>query len=148
VLEAVAYRITGDRELSCDIIQDAYVSVLTGRTKFEGRSSLKTYLYRMVINSCIDARKRRSRWSAIQEKLGLMQRAQPQNCYEIKELTRKIFAGISPEYSVPLTLSEVDGMSYREIADILQVSLDAVRTRIFRCREKLKKELLRVGYPL
>jgi RNA polymerase sigma-70 factor, ECF subfamily len=144
----VAYRITGDRELSRDVIQDAYVSVLTGRTNFEGRSSLKTYLYRMVINGCIDAQKRQNRWTAIREKLGLIGRAQPQNAYEIKELTRKIFAGISSEYRIPLALAEVDGMSYREIADILQVSLDAVRTRIFRCREKLKKELLRVGYPL
>ena len=147
-LEAVAYRITGDRETARDTVQDAYVCVLTGKTGFEGRSSLKTFLYRMVINRSIDARKRRGRWNAIQEMLGRRRYTHAHNVYELKELTRKIFSNISPEYRVPLALAEVDGMSYREIAGILQISLDAVRTRIFRCREKLKKELQRTGYPL
>jgi RNA polymerase sigma-70 factor, ECF subfamily len=146
--EAVAYRITGDRELARDVVQEAYLTVLEAGKGFQGRSSLKTYLYRIVINASIDARKRRGRWSAIREMLGRIPKARCRNTYEIKDLTRKLFSGISPEFTVPLILAEVDGMTYREIAETLQVPVDCVRTRIFRCREKLRNKFKRLGLTL
>jgi RNA polymerase sigma-70 factor (ECF subfamily) len=101
---------------------------------------MKTYLYRVVINAAIDAKKRVSRWNAIRELLGRIHRPPLHNSYEIKDLTRKLFAGIPPEFKIPLALAEVNGMSYREIAEILNVSVETVRIRIFRCRHLLKKE--------
>jgi RNA polymerase sigma-70 factor (ECF subfamily) len=62
-----------------------------------------------------------------------------------KELVRKLLCKVPDEFRIPLVLAEVDGMSYAEIAETLHISLNTVRTRIFRAREKFRKELKRMG---
>jgi len=138
----VAYRITNDMETARDVVQDTYLTVLAAGDKFEGASSLKTYLYRIVINKCIDLRRRKTRWYATLEAFFRETVLFHQNTDEDmdnRELVRLLFKEIPDAFRVPLILAEADGMSYEEIAETLGVSLNTVRTRIFRCREKLRE---------
>jgi len=149
VLINVAYRITNDMESAKDIVQDTYLKVLESKDEFKGASSLKTYLYRIVINKCIDAKRRRARWGSLVDLITKESVENSQDALEKAEdkaLVRKILNTIPQKFRVPLILAEVEGMSYAEIADILKLSLNTIRTRIFRCRRKLRKEFEKAGY--
>jgi RNA polymerase sigma-70 factor, ECF subfamily len=65
-----------------------------------------------------------------------------------KEIVRKLLSTIPEKFRIPLVLVEIDGMSYTEIAETLHISLNTTRTRIFRAREKLRKELIDMGWML
>lgn len=144
----VAYRITNDMETAKDVVQDTYLAALEAKMVFAGASSLKTYLYRIVINKCIDLRRRKFRWHEILEAFS----REPVPFYngtdddlDNKELVHLLFKGIPDTFRIPLILAEVDGMSYEEIAATLGISTNTVRTRIFRCREKLRKAFQKTG---
>jgi RNA polymerase sigma-70 factor (ECF subfamily) len=144
----VACRVTNDAELSRDIVQDAYVAVLESAEKFKGASSLKTYLYRIVINRCIDARRRRTRWLSFLDAWRsepARPHVEPGDRMDHQKIVRQLFDGIPDAFRIPLVLAEVDGMKYDEIALTLGVSMNTVRTRIFRCREKLRQAYAKTG---
>jgi RNA polymerase sigma-70 factor (ECF subfamily) len=149
-LVGVAYRITNDVECAKDIVQDTYVAALERTDGFLGLSSLKTYLYRIVINKSIDARRRRGRWQGLLDARSVeIYHAFHNNAEDVNtdaiEFVRTALDKIPETFRIPLVLAEVEGLSYEEIADALQVSLNTVRTRIYRCREKLRKELAKTG---
>jgi RNA polymerase sigma-70 factor (ECF subfamily) len=149
-LVGVAYRITNDVECARDIVQDTYVAALERTDEFLGQSSLKTYLYRIVINKSIDARRRRGRWQGLLDARSVeISRALHDDAGDANtdtiEFVRMALDKITEAFRIPLILAEVEGLSYEEIGDALQMSLNTVRTRIFRCREKLRKELRKTG---
>jgi len=132
-----------------DIVQDAYLKVLESNNEFKGASSLKTYLYRIVINKCIDAKKAKGAMSSLVDLFTKENIQSSQDAFEKAEdkaLIRKLLNAVPQKFRVPLILAEVEGMSYAEIADILKLSLNTIRTRIFRCRRKLRKDLEKAGY--
>ena len=145
----VAARIMNDSEGARDIVQDTYVAVLEKENAFNGCSSLKTYLYGIVINKSIDARRRRERRREVHGVFGRERAAQghdPESDADNRDLVRRLLAEIPDKYRIPLVLAEVDGMSYEEIAETLRISMSAVRTRVFRCREKLRSVLEKNGW--
>ncbi len=148
----VAYRILYDIEAARDIVQDSYIAAIEWTGTFSGKSSPKTWLYRIVINKSIDARRRSQR------RLGLLERyfreevsyghRNPADSADDRDLLRRMLDKMPDAQRIPLLLCDVDGLSYEEIADTLQISLNTVRTRIFRCREKLRKEFQKSGSSL
>jgi RNA polymerase sigma factor (sigma-70 family) len=148
-LIGVAYRITSDMESAKDIVQDTYMSVLKTESAFKGFSSFKTYLYRIVINKSIDAKRHNRRWFGLFDALNDETADKSLNVDEKidrKNIVRSLMKKIPDQFRVPFILAEVDGLSYEEIAETLQISVNTVRTRIFRCREKMRKELCRTGF--
>jgi RNA polymerase sigma-70 factor (ECF subfamily) len=131
-------------------VQDTYVTALEKADEFKALASLKTYLYRIVINKSIDARRRKVRWQGLLDtkKVELAQSLQSDAesaDTSALEYVRTAVNKIPEIFRIPFLLSEIDGVSYEEIADIMRLSLNTVRTRIFRCREKLRKELTKPG---
>jgi RNA polymerase sigma-70 factor, ECF subfamily len=147
VLIGLAWRIIGDRELAEDIVQDVFLGHLEAKGSFHGASSRTTYLYRAVINRCIDTGRRRKRFSLIIDRLSQERPSPPADVSGLKDAVRRLLMNIRPEFRVPFVLAGVDGMSYAEIADILHLPMNTVRTRIHRCREVLRKKLEKMGYP-
>jgi len=149
-LIGAAFRITADKELANDIVQDVYAEHLMSPDKFGGTSSLKTYLYRIVVNRCIDLKRRQNRFGKIRDILLREPRMHKgfEDVYAIKDLVRRALANIEMKYRVPFVLAESDNMTYEEISGILQINVNTVRSRIFRCRKLLRKKLLTLGYPL
>jgi RNA polymerase sigma-70 factor (ECF subfamily) len=146
-LEHIAYRITGDRESARDAVQDVYVQLLTTEFAFAQKSSFKTYLYRIVINKCIDRKRQYARRSLLLKKHQDEPSGEPAtNDFDVHVFVRNILGKMPDHFRIPMILAEVDGMSYDEIAHIQKTSSGTIRTRIFRCREKLRKELQKAGY--
>jgi RNA polymerase sigma-70 factor (ECF subfamily) len=162
----VAYRILGDPEAAADATQDAFFSAFRAMPKFRG-GSFKSWLLRIVTNACYDQLrvKQRRPTSSLDDlpveadhTYYLQDSAeQPDEFVERQELNRFIEAGIATlptDQRMVLVLSDIQGMSYQEVAEVLNISLGTVKSRLSRGRAKLrdflweKGELLPTRYRL
>jgi RNA polymerase sigma-70 factor, ECF subfamily len=162
----VAYRILGDPEAAADATQDAFFSAYRAMPKFRG-GAFKSWLLRIVTNACYDQlRVKQRRPTSSLDDLPIEadhtyylkdSAEQPDEFVERKELNRFIEAAIATlplEQRTVLVLSDVQGMSYEEVADVLNISLGTVKSRLSRGRAKLrdymwqKGELLPARYRL
>jgi len=154
----VAYRILGDADAAADATQDAFLSAYQGISRFRG-GSFRAWILRIVTNACYDQlRAKQRRPTASLEALLVKdaspgvsfadQKESPEEYALRQELSRVIQAGIqtlTPEQRVALVLSDVQGLSYQEIAEVMRVSLGTVKSRISRARAKLRDYLRQQG---
>ncbi len=163
----LAYRILGDPASAADATQEAFLSAYQSLARFRG-GSFKSYLMRIVSNACYDELRRRRRRPATSfEDFGEVDedanpalingREGPEEHAERQEMARLIQAGIEtlpPDQRITLVLSDVEGLNYQEIAEVTNVSLGTVKSRLARARGKLRDylrsqgELLPVRYRL
>jgi len=150
----VAYRIMADPDAASDATQDAFLSAYKAMRKFRG-GSFKAWLLRIVTNACYDQlRKKKRRPSSSLDDLPVeadhsqyMQdpAEQPDEYVERQELGSTIQAGISTlpvEQRTVLVLSDVQGLSYNEIAEVTGLSLGTVKSRLSRGRARLRDYLV------
>ncbi len=150
----VAYRIMADPDAASDATQDAFLSAYKAMRKFRG-GSFKAWLLRIVTNACYDQlRRKKRRPSSSLDDLPVeadhsqyMQdpAEQPDEYVERQELGSTIQAGISTlpvEQRTVLVLSDVQGLSYNEIAEVTGLSLGTVKSRLSRGRARLRDYLV------
>ena len=138
----------GDAMLADDAAQEVFFKAYQQLASFRQQSSFSTWLYRIASNQCLDLLRRRRRertesWDAlveqqgeqVHEHLAVSPEAAPTPAYA--DLAHRALARLSPDDRLVLTLRELEGLSYEEIAQALQCSLDAVKSRLRRAREKL-----------
>ena len=151
----LALRMTGSREDALDLAQDAFFQAWKALPTFQGESSFATWLYRLTSNAAIDylrrQKKQRGDMSLDDEELGLDAvdtGPGPQDAAERTEVRSVVAAGLqelSEGHRQVLVLREIQGLSYEEIADVLEVDLGTVKSRISRARSALRKILLQKG---
>lgn len=146
----VAFRLLGREADALDAVQDGFIKALTHLNGFQGRSSFKTWLLRVVSNAALDLGRQRGRreyvsldvLDANDQDTGLLARLEePAVGLEQEDLRRQLHAGL-------LTLSEaqrrtfvlhVDGeLNYREVAEVLGISIGTVMSRLFYARQRLR----------
>jgi RNA polymerase sigma-70 factor (ECF subfamily) len=153
----LAYRILSNPDAAADATQDAFLKAYKAMRKFRG-GSFKAWLLRIVTNACYDQlRIKQRRPTSSLDDLPVEadhtdylrdHAEQPDEVIERQELNRLIQAGIftlPPEQRVVLVLSDVQGMSYQEIAEVADLSLGTVKSRLSRGRAKLRDYLLERG---
>lgn len=141
-----------DASLADDAAQEVFIKAYQALERFQGKSSLSTWLYRIAVNHCMDMIRKRTRqktesWDALLEREGEKMEAllteteaQPQQADdEQKELLNKLLASLSEKSRQMLILREVEGLSYQELAQTLNCSQDAVKARLKRTRQELSK---------
>lgn len=150
------YSIMGNAQEADDIAQEVFLKVYTKADSFKGESSFSTWLYRITVNRCIDELRRRknkiisyeiefnqeeklklkdvlaSRENDITEKLRQK---------ELQDIIQKAMNSLPEKYRIILTLKETEGLSYKEISQIMKISLAKVKIWLFRARQKLKGKL-------
>ena len=151
----LALRICGDPEDARDAAQEAFLYAWRGLPSFRGDAELSTWIYRLTSNAAIDqlrrTKRQRGEVSLDDGELGLTVRDSapgPQEAAEGAELRSAVAAGLtrlSPDHRQVLSLREVQGLSYEEIAQVLEVDLGTVKSRISRARRALRKILLESG---
>ena len=151
----IAYGITLDREESLDIVQEVFVKVYERIHTFRGESKLSTWLHRITVNLCLNWKrrwKRRFRWQHEPIEPGkISQEAdaerkgwRPDVLYEKKELEQIFWQSLRkiPETArAVFVLKEVEGLSYDEIAEMLNIRKGTVSSRLFYARRKLKESI-------
>lgn len=162
----IAYRILSDPDAAADATQDAFLSAFKAMGKFRG-GSFKAWLLRIVTNACYDQlRVKQRRPSTSLDDLPVETdhtsylrdpAEQPDEFVERQELNQMIQQGISTlpvEQRVIVVLSDVQGLSYQEIAEVTGTSLGTVKSRLSRGRSRLRdylvaqRELLPARYRL
>jgi RNA polymerase sigma-70 factor (ECF subfamily) len=155
-------RLLGDAEEARDLAQDVFLQVYRTLGRFEGRSSLKTWIYRIVVNQARNRqrfwrRRRRDRSCPIED-MTMADHARaaaarpdaeaPFERVARAEAARRLQAallGLSFEHRAVLLLREVEGLGCEEIAATLKVPEGTVKSRLSRARESLRLGLLAAG---
>jgi RNA polymerase sigma-70 factor, ECF subfamily len=142
-LVRLAARIMGNLEDGEDVVQEAYVkayrAIAEGR--FDGRSRLETWLYRIVTNTAIDALRtgaRRPRSTEMLPEPSWDGAAAAEARVALREL-EGLLEALPPEQRAAIVLKSVEGMSAQEIAEIMDTSEGAVEQRLVRARVALKQ---------
>jgi RNA polymerase sigma factor (sigma-70 family) len=162
----LAYRILSDPEAAADATQDAFISAHRAMRRFRG-GSFKAWLLRIVTNACYDQLRSKQRRPAsslddlpteADHTLYMRDPAEGPEDYVLRrELNRVLEAAIRAlpaEQRIVLVLSDVQGLSYNEIADVTGLSLGTVKSRLSRGRARLRdslweqRELLPARYRL
>ena len=151
----LALRMCGSSEEASDIAQEAFLAAWRGLPSFRGEANFATWLYRLTSNAAIEylrrQKKERGDMSLDDEDLGLDAvdtGPGPQDAAERTEVRTAVAAGLqqlSEGHRQVLVLREIQGLSYEEIADVLEVDLGTVKSRISRARTALRKILLENG---
>lgn len=153
LLYSVAYRILGNAQDAADATQDAFLSAYRAMLKFRG-GSLKAWLVRIVTNACDDClRRAKSRpvivvdhdeemdWPECLPDPGELPEAWVERGDLGQQIQRALMA-LSPKQRIVVVLSDLQGMHYAEIAQVLRIPLGTVRSRLNRGRRTLRNLLL------
>lgn len=149
---SICYGMLKNADDSLDVSQEVFIKVYRNIDKFNQQSSFYTWLYRITVNMCIDHIRKNKRAKNVEyddaisregdggddfmmpSKLGL----NPDKVYGRKELREKMLEALeslSEKHRTILILREVDGLSYEEIADVLNISKGTVMSRLFHARK-------------
>ena len=165
---AVAFGMVKDREEAMDVVQEAFVKVHKSLDSFKADATFYTWLYRITVNVCIDVIRRRgamrsdsvefderighdlgeANLGAVSSQLG----SNPEKSVLQRELGQKIqeaLEQIPEKHRAILLLRELDGLSYEELAQALEIPKGTVMSRLFHARAKVQKLLSEsLGIPL
>jgi RNA polymerase sigma-70 factor (ECF subfamily) len=151
----VAYRLLGREADALDAVQESFIKALTHLHNFQGRSSFKTWLLRVVSNASLDLGRQRGRREAVN--LDVIVSTEPETGplvtferptqgleqEELRELLQEALATL-PEAQRKTFVLHVDGeLNYREVAEVLGISIGTVMSRLFYARQKLRAYLAR-----
>jgi RNA polymerase sigma-70 factor (ECF subfamily) len=141
---SIALRYTGNRAAALDISQDVFLKLLSSIQDFRGDAGFESWLYRLVVNRCLDDHRRGRRFRDFVQKVFLPQ--PPSALHEIlrTETEQQVQRGIEklpPEQRIVVVLRYTEGFSYEQIAEILGVSMGTVASRLNRAHKVLEKRL-------
>lgn len=153
---SLAGRLLGSAEEARDVAQEVFLQVYRRLGRFEGRSSLKTWIYRIVVNQCHNRRRfwhrhGRDREEALDERFASP--APPRDAWQAspyeqarrRERARKVQAALLQltfEQRSVIVLREVEGLSCEEVAVALGIPDGTVKSRLSRAREALRQRLV------
>jgi RNA polymerase sigma-70 factor (ECF subfamily) len=151
------YRLVDNAEDAQDVVQDAFLSAYQSLGSFKGDSQFFTWLYRIAINTAISMKRKQRVAFTIQagrseeggtEPLDESEFSRPEHALEKAEQERRIqeaLKRLSPEHRTVLILKDMEGQKYEAMAEILQVPIGTVRSRLHRARLELREILQRAG---
>lgn len=154
----LAYRLSSNPDDASDLAQEAFLKVYRYLDQWRGQAAFSTWLYRIVSNTFLDEVRKRKRRPLTAVSLdaniatedGEVVRefpsptASPEEEYlqrELQFVVRQALAELPPDYRIVLTLRDIQGHTYEEIAEITELNLGTVKSRISRARAALRKKL-------
>ena len=142
------YRYLGNSEEAKEVCQDVFVKVFRGISSFQNHCSLKTWIYRITLNTVLNEKRRwyhrlKDRFVGLEN----IARTQydtvpdPELSLTLSERCRRVnlaLRKIRPDHRAILVLRDLEGLSYAEIADALGLALGTVKSRLARARQEMK----------
>lgn len=147
----LCYSIVGESSAE-DAAQEIFIKIFESLDKFKELSAFSTWLYRIAYNHCLNILSKRKSEKTISldsfdtEIIPSLLSEPRMETEEAKELVKKALQLLSPADRLILTLREMEGLSYKELAELLEISMDAVKGRLFRARKALVVALKEIGF--
>jgi len=144
---SIALRYAGDSAAAMDIAQDTFVKLLSSIQQFRGDSSFESWLYRMVVNSCLDYHRRRRRFLPLMDDTFDVLRSSKEGALsemlreEQAERVQMVVAQLPEDQRIVVVLRYTEGRSYEEIADLLGCRRGTVASRLNRAHKALERRL-------
>jgi RNA polymerase sigma-70 factor, ECF subfamily len=157
----LVYRIVNDPADAADTTQDVFLKVFRGMKHFQGSSSLKTWIYRIALHEAANRRRWWFRHKAKETSIEPVESEAPGVSeamqmaltdrsdspfdsvahHEVQQRVEQELRKVAEPYRTTLILRDLEEMSYEEIADVLEISLGTVKSRLTRGREMLRQRL-------
>ncbi|MBQ6808060.1 MAG: sigma-70 family RNA polymerase sigma factor [Firmicutes bacterium] len=147
---ALAYRLGGDYDEARDMAQESFLRVYQELSRYDTSRRFFPWLYRVAHNTCINMMHRRPKeTSPLDSVIDLRvdeedREANPGVSYEQQELSSSInqaLQALPEKYRLPLVMKYLEGMSYQQISEQLDLPVSTIETRLFRGRKMLKNTL-------
>jgi RNA polymerase sigma-70 factor (ECF subfamily) len=155
----VAYRLLGNEQDALDAMQDGLLRAFTGLKDFDGRSGFKTWLVRIVSNAAIDLGRKRGRRAMLWVSTGSASDLDPPNGQahrldqsasddparelhraDLRRVLNAALARLTPKVRTTFVLFAEAGLSYREIAEVQNIPIGTVMSRLNAARQKLQSD--------
>jgi len=147
---SIALRYSGDATVAQDIAQEAFLKIFSGIGNFRGDSNFESWLYRLVVNSCFDQKRRARRLMPLVDELLEVLAAPEESALdevlrsELGSRVRAVVGSLPPEQRMVIVLRYTQGLSYDEIAEILECSAGTIASRLNRVHKVLERRLSRL----
>ena len=143
---SVALRFTGDEAAAMDIAQDTFLKLFSSIREFRGDSGFQTWVYRLVVNSCFDRKRRERRLVPMADEFLATLRASGDSLAEMlrSEVSGRVRSAVdklSPDLRMAIVLRYTEGLSYEEISEALGCSPGTVASRLNRAHKALERRL-------
>ena len=147
VYSIALYFLHGDAAAAGDVTQQVFLKVIANITRFRGESGFSTWLYRLVVNACMDEARNRKLRPVSYDKAKLEARAAPdsqESGYAREQAARSVRAAITElpaKFRIAILLRYFDDLSYEEMAKALRCSMGTVASRLSRGHRMLAERL-------
>jgi RNA polymerase sigma-70 factor (ECF subfamily) len=144
---SIAFRYAGDEAAAMDIAQDTFLKLLSRIGQFRSDSSFDTWLYRLVVNSCLDHRRRKRKLMPILDGLLDAVCSAPETVLhellreERQEAVQDVVGKLVPDQRIVVILRYMEELSYEHIAEIVGCSIGTVASRLNRAHKVLERRL-------
>ena len=149
----LSYHFLRNREEAWDVSQEVFIKAYRSLGRFRGDAGIKTWLLRIAANHCKDHFKKRRLPTVSMDALPTQDffaaPSDPSQELANSELGKAIqtaLDGISPKHRMAFVLREYEGMSYKEMAEVMNCSEGTVMSRLHHARKKLQSKLVAMGY--
>ena len=145
VYSIALYFFHGDQALACDVTQQVFLKLMTGIGQFRGEAEFSTWLYRLVVNACMDAARRRKAVAVERSQLEEVGRAGSQEDDYVREQmatsVRSAVWALPPKFRIAVLLRYFEDFSYEQMAKALHCSMGTVASRLSRGHRMLAERL-------
>ena len=147
------YRMVGNAEDAYDVVQEAFLNAYQSLESFKGDSLFFTWLYRIAVNTAISLKRKQRAVVSIDagrngdqsmEPPDTSDLSRPGHAMEQAEQQRRVraaLARLSPEHRAVLVMKDMEGQKYENMAEVLQVPIGTIRSRLHRARLELRELL-------
>ena len=141
------YYFKGDEAIAKDVTQQVFVKLMIKIDQFRGGSEFTTWLYRMVVNACMDEQRRQRRFIPFGDGFKMSKRVEKSSQeeryarVEIADCVKAAIGELKPKLRLPILLKYVEGMSYEEMAEVLNCSKGTIASRLNRGHKILARRL-------
>lgn len=157
----LAFRRLGDRDAALDVAQEVFLKAYRGLSRFQGQAQFFTWLYRIALNETATAHRQRRRHptpASLDQENADGERGpdpadggvDPSTAVERKDdqvAVQRAIGELEEDHYHVIVMRDLDGLSYQEVAEVLEVPVGSVKSRIHRARQALKNRLSKVIEP-
>jgi len=152
----ICYRFTGNTDEAEDVTQNVFIKIFRSIRKFRGDSSLRSWIYRIAVNACLNhqRRKKLNYYISLDFLMSDKSYEQPSDDRnnpdaqieraEEEKIVQKAVQSLPSRQKTAIILQRYEELTYREIAEVMQTTVPAVESLVHRARENLSAKLARI----